>query len=168
MCISNNTYHRAPISSTSALVNFGPKAMSASAPPDRPPTLFETYTYKNIGTIELKVDVHLPSTPYAGACPVILYIPGGGWIGCSRTDYSSALFHSFLSLCSIVCCINYRLLPETHISGLIDDVKSIESWIKEVLPMKMRDIGVEVDHSKIVVVGGSAGGHLALLTVCNP
>ena len=65
----------------------------------------------------------------------------------------------------MVCCMNYRLLPETSFAELTEDVKRIETWIKQDLPAEIRKIGVKVDCNKLVVVGGSAGGHLALLTV---
>jgi len=61
--------------------------------------------------------------------------------------------------------MGYRLLPETSFTELTEDVKDVETWIRQVLPAEMKKIGVKVDGNKLVVVGGSTGGHLALLTV---
>jgi acetyl esterase/lipase len=141
--------------------------MGLSSPPIRPPAItpYRTYVYKYVNNIELKVDVYLPSSRHAGPLPVALYIPSGGWVGVDRTDYSRPLFHELLSHGFVVCCMDYRLLPETSFSELTEDVKRIETWVRHDLPTEMKKIGVKVDCNKLVVVGGSAGGHLALLTV---
>ena len=117
----------------------------------------ETYVYKHVNNGELKVDVYLPSHPKVGPLPVALYIPGGGWIGVDRTDYSRPLFHELLFNGFVVCCIDYRLLPETSFTELMEDVKRIETWIRHDLPLEIGKVGVKVDCNKLVVVGGSAG-----------
>lgn len=81
-----------------------------------------------------------------------------------RTDYSRPLFHDFLSLNFVVCSMDYRLLPETSLTGLMEDVRDVEPWLRQVLPTEMMKERVEVDGERLVVVGASAGGHLALLT----
>ncbi|KFY67205.1 hypothetical protein V496_01684 [Pseudogymnoascus sp. VKM F-4515 (FW-2607)] len=132
----------------------------------RPPVIkpFKTYVYKHVDDINLHVDVYLPSTPNAGRLPVALYIPGGGWVSVNRADYSRPLFHELLSYNFVICCIDYRLLPETSFAELMKDVTAVETWIRSVLPVEMQMIGRKLDDNKVVVLGGSAGGHLALLT----
>ena len=53
--------------------------------------------------------------------------------------------------------VSYRLCPEVDIYGMIGDVKHAISWMKA----NASHYGVNPD--KIVLGGGSAGGHLALL-----
>jgi acetyl esterase/lipase len=132
--------------------------------PIRPPAIeaFKTYVYKQVNDTKLYVDVYLPSTPNAGPLPVALYIPGGGWVSVNRGDYSRPLFHELLSYNFVICCIDYRLLPETSFAELAKDLTAAETWVRNVLPEK---ICKKVDGNKVVVLGGSAGGHLALLTV---
>lgn len=138
-----------------------------SIPPIRPPAIeaFETYVYKQVNDTKLYVDVYLPSTPNAEPLPVALYIPGGGWVSVNRGDYSRPLFHELLSYNFVICCMDYRLLPETPFAELTKDLTDVETWVRNVLPAEMEMIGKKVDGNKVVVLGGSAGGHLALLTV---
>jgi acetyl esterase/lipase len=144
--------------------------MALSPPPTRPPALIpsKTYVYKRVNNITLKIDIFLPPTPNIEPLPIMLFIHGGGWIGSNRTDYSRPLFHDFLSLNFVVCSMDYRLLPETTFTGLTEDVRDVEPWLRQVLPVEMKKEGVDVDGERLVVVGASAGAHLALLTVRHP
>ena len=57
--------------------------------------------------------------------------------------------------------IDYRLCPEVNlINGPIADVCSAYEWL-QCLPTI---VGVSVDVNKIVVIGWSSGGHLAMTT----
>jgi acetyl esterase/lipase len=53
--------------------------------------------------------------------------------------------------------VSYRLCPEVEIFDMIGDVKRAVAW------MKANASRYGVNHEKIVLGGGSAGGHLALL-----
>ncbi|OBT59948.1 hypothetical protein VE03_10333 [Pseudogymnoascus sp. 23342-1-I1] len=134
--------------------------------PIRPPVIkpFKTYVYKHVNNTKLYVDVYLPSTPNAGPLLVALYIPGGGWVSVNRADYSRPLFHELLSYNFVICYMDYRLSPETPFAEVKKDVMAVETWVRDVLPSEMKKKAREVDGNKVVVLGGSAGGHLALLT----
>jgi len=145
--------------------------------PARPQTLpiSKTCIYKTVPNgksyISIPVDVYLPSgeeiTAHGDdACPILLYIHGGGWIGGNRSDYSRPLFLDFLALGFVVASMDYRLLPETSFEGQQGDIKDIEPWLRQQLPIELEDAGLRCDTDKIIVAGGSAGAHLALLTVC--
>jgi acetyl esterase/lipase len=108
--------------------------------------------------------------------PIMLFIHGGAWLGSNRSDYCRPLFHQFLQLGFVVTSMDYRLRPETSLDGQLEDVRDMEGWLRgegglgKVLSEMGRDgngIGnlVDVDTESIVVVGASAGAHLALLTV---
>ena len=58
--------------------------------------------------------------------------------------------------------VAYRLCPEVDIYGMIGDVKRAIAW------MKANASRYGVDPEKIVLGGGSAGGHLALLAGYTP
>jgi acetyl esterase/lipase len=61
--------------------------------------------------------------------------------------------------------VAYRLPPETDMMGMVNDVKRAIVWMKE----NAGSYGINPD--RIVIGGGSAGGHLALLaayTINNP
>ncbi|KAK0115866.1 hypothetical protein ONS95_012914 [Cadophora gregata] len=108
--------------------------------------------------------------------PIMLFIHGGAWLGSNRSDYCRPLFHQFLELGFVVASMDYRLRPETNLEGQLEDVRDVEGWLRgsggglgEVLKgMRMeiggRGSGIRVDVERVVVVGASAGAHLALLT----
>ena len=132
--------------------------------PIRPPVTkpYKTYVYKHVNDIiKLRVDVYLPSTPNAGPLPVALYIPGGEWVSVNRADYSRPLFHELLSYNFVICCIDYRLLPETSFAELTKDLTDVEPWIRNVLPVEMEMIGKKVDDNKVVVSRRGSEGWLA-------
>jgi acetyl esterase/lipase len=63
--------------------------------------------------------------------------------------------------------MDYRLLPETSFSGQLEDIRDVECWLRTKLSFEIKDEGFEVNTDKIVIVGASAGAHLALLTVLS-
>lgn len=134
--------------------------------PDRPPALpvAKKCIYKKIGETLIPIDIYLPVAPNV-ACPVMLFIHGGGWLGGSRSDYCRPLFQHFLSLGFIVTSMDYRLLPETSLAGQLEDIRDVESWLRHDLSSIFTGLALMVDSDKIIVVGASAGAHLALLTV---
>ena len=58
--------------------------------------------------------------------------------------------------------VSYRLCPEVDIYGMIGDVKRAVAWMKAKAPH------YGVDPERIVLGGGSAGAHLALLAAYAP
>ena len=61
--------------------------------------------------------------------------------------------------------IDYRLCPEINIvEGPMTDVRDAVIWARETLPAITGTLGIHVDPSRIVVVGWSTGGHLAMTT----
>jgi acetyl esterase/lipase len=95
----------------------------------------------------------------------MLFIHGGGWIGRSRCDYCLPLFQHFLSLGFIVTLMDYRLLPETSLAGQLEDIRDVESWLRNSLPSIFTSPDLTIDGDEIIIVGASAGAYLALLTV---
>ena len=61
--------------------------------------------------------------------------------------------------------LDYRLCPEINmIDGPITDVRDAYAWAQKNLPQVVRHKDIIVDTSKIVVIGWSSGGHLAMST----
>lgn len=135
----------------------------------RPPLLplFRTCIWKIVGQVAILLDIYLPSKNDGSRRPIMLYIHGGGWIASNRQDYSRPLFHQFLSLGFVVVSMDYRLLPETTFDGQLEDIRDIQSWLKNSLPSELEESNFTVAADKIIVAGGSAGAHLALLTVIS-
>ncbi|KUJ11618.1 alpha/beta-hydrolase [Mollisia scopiformis] len=140
--------------------------MANSASRIRPPALpvSRTCIWKTVGEVRIALDIYLPSSNDGTNHPIMLYIHGGGWIASNKTDYSRPLFHKFLALGFVIVSMDYRLLPETTFDGQLEDIRDVESWLKNNLPLELEEINFKVATDKIVVAGASAGAHLALLT----
>lgn len=91
------------------------------------------------------------------ARPVLLQIHGGGWVvGSKQVQARPLMMH--LAAAGWVCVpITYRLSPRATFPAHLDDCRLALRWIRE----HIADYGG--DPSRIVVTGGSAGGHLAAL-----
>lgn len=157
----------------------------------RPPPLpiSQTCIYKVVGKTCIPIDLYFPPAnkdgyqhhqhdvrrsqeqeqepePRPRRHPIMLFIHGGGWIGANKSDYSRPLFVEFLEKGFVIAAMDYRLRPETSLEGQLADVRDVEGWLRGGrLAAETRAYRVEVDEDMIVVVGCSAGAHLALLTV---
>jgi acetyl esterase/lipase len=58
--------------------------------------------------------------------------------------------------------VAYRLFPETDMLGMVADAKRALAWLQH----HAADLQVRPD--RVVLAGGSAGGHLALLAAAAP
>ena len=101
-------------------------------------------------------DLFLPDgpTPDSGF-PAALLIHGGGWSGMDR--YAARGIADFLAENGFaVFNIDYRLAPQHHWPAGLDDCKAAAQWL----------LGSEypIDTEKFFIIGGSAGGHYALMT----
>ena len=105
---------------------------------------------------ELKLDVYRPRDP-AVPVPVVMYIHGGGWVaGTKEGSVLGAL--EFLHLGMAVVNVEYRLAKVAPAPAAVEDCRCALRWIvRNAERMKF-------DVNRIVVAGGSAGGHLALMT----
>src|SRR5205085_8340329 len=105
---------------------------------------------------ELKLDVYRPRDA-AAPVPVAMYIHGGGWVaGTKEGSVLGAL--EFLRLGMAVVNVEYRLAKVAQAPAAVEDCRCALRWI-------IRNAErLKFDPGRIVVVGGSAGGHLALMT----
>lgn len=92
-------------------------------------------------------------------------IHGGGHMTLSKKairpfQTSFLLAHNILPV-----SIDYRLCPEvTLLEGPIADVCDAYAWLQRGLRAVLTGRGVSVDVDRIVVIGWSTGGHLAMTT----
>ncbi|MGB2867407.1 MAG: alpha/beta hydrolase [Bacteroidota bacterium] len=116
--------------------------------------------YGTANNTELKLDLYLPkirTTPV----PVLVNFHGGGWVeGVKERNVFQLL--PYLSMGWATINVEYRLGRNSLAPAAVEDCRCALRWVinhaKE----------YNLDASKIVLTGGSAGGHLALITGMLP
>jgi len=102
----------------------------------------------------LTLDVYRPQKP--GRFPVVVQIHGGSWQNGAPEDHSN--FAEWLTNAGyVVFSIDYRRAPETRWPGQLADVDTALAWINA------HSNEYEADTTRVVLLGRSAGGQLALL-----
>lgn len=89
--------------------------------------------------------------------PVLLQVHGGGWMIGTKRQQGRPLMNRMAAAGWVCVAINYRLAPRAPMPAQLEDVKRALSWIRA----HIRDHGG--DPRRIVVTGGSSGGHLAAM-----
>lgn len=116
--------------------------------------------YRNVayGTHERQVlDLNIPKEN-DGEVGLVLFIHGGGWIGGDKLVYEEDLKEVSELYGFAAAAINYRYVSEEYdLNDIMDDINSALALIKQ----KGEENGVNI--SKVLLTGGSAGGHLSLL-----
>ena len=103
-----------------------------------------------------KVDIYIPKTAKS-PCGLILYIHGGGWQEGDKSGHKPDCEY-FCNLGYITAAMNYRFVSEEiSIFDELDDISSALIKIKS----ELKTYGFELD--KVILSGGSAGAHLALM-----
>lgn len=121
----------------------------------------ETIAYATVpGFRRLLLDLHLPAT--AQPSPVVVYIPGGGWMFADRGQPIPGMealdaVGQFVGAGFAVASLDYRLSGETKFPSQLHDVKAAVRWLRA----NADTCGL--DGERIVAWGESAGGHLAAL-----
>jgi len=91
-----------------------------------------------------------------------IYFHGGAWSIGDKDTFTRPFFRHLVAQGHTVMDVSYRLCPEVDIYGMVGDVKRAIAW------MKTNASRYGVDPEKIVIGGGSAGGHLSLLAGYTP
>jgi len=96
-------------------------------------------------------------------------IHGGGHIMLSRKDIRPEQTSMLVKMGLLPVSIDYRLCPETNIrEGPMVDVVDALAWARKVLPkLRLKRQDVLVDGGKVVTVGWSTGGTLAMSLACT-
>ena len=120
--------------------------------------------YANIiGYRPLTLDLYVHDEPANGpARPLIVWVHGGGWDrGDSRISGAFANYPAVLASLAArgyaVASVNYRLAGEARFPAALRDVKSAIRYLR----FNAAKFGISPD--KVILWGGSAGGHLAAL-----
>ncbi|KAK0716599.1 BcPKS16, polyketide synthase [Apiosordaria backusii] len=126
----------------------------------------ETMVYKEVDGVKIHADIYfpVPGPRQNDPMPIALMIHGGGHMTLSRKAIRPAQTRHLLVNGFLPVSIDYRLCPEVNlIDGPMADVLSAYQWCKTKLPQISESRGFDnVDASKVVVIGWSSGGHLAM------
>lgn len=101
-----------------------------------------------------------PGVPPTGLAAI--YVHGGAWRLGDKDMGTRPFFRRLAGQGHVILDIAYTLWPQGDIPTMVSEVKQAILWMKE----NGKVYGVEPE--RIVLMGGSAGGHLALLTAYTP
>jgi acetyl esterase/lipase len=124
-------------------------------PLDLPAIRYEQRTFASHPDQPLTLDVYRPAYIH-GLVPCVIVVHGGQWQAGDNTEFA-ALNAYLASRDYVVAAINYRLAPRWKFPASRDDVLAAVEYVKA--------HGAEfgVDPARLVLLGRSEGGQLALL-----
>ena len=117
-------------------------------------------TYHVANGHENKLDLYLPRNA-TGATPVLVFIHGGGWVAGTKESYQLWLL-PYLEMGWAAVNVEYRLGEVSRAPAAVEDCLCALRWIAR------NAEEYNLDASRIVTMGNSAGGHLALTTGMIP
>ena len=117
---------------------------------------FETRVFARHNETELKLDIYQPQDKSIRNGASIIVIHGGSWSGGVRNDFPQ-WNEWFAENGFTVFDIDYTLAPQPNYLSAVGDVKSAIRWVKK------HAQEFEISPDRIVLLGRSAGGHLALI-----
>ncbi len=147
--------------------HFLPKRTILRLPAVPNPRMEQNISFATIPGTDRQIlcDVWQPPENVSPSGLAFIYLHGSAFYFLDK-DFGTRPFFSHLAAQGhVIMDVAYRLSPETDIMGMVNDVKRAIVWMKE-------NAGTyRINPNRIVVGGGSAGGHLALLaayTANNP
>jgi acetyl esterase/lipase len=87
--------------------------------------------------------------------PLVITLHGGSWVGGDRKDLPELNYY-LASRGYVVAALSYRFAPKYPFPAASEDVNAAIDYLKS------RALNLGIDPSKIVLIGRSAGGQLAL------
>src|SRR5437016_7397764 len=131
-----------------------------SASVTAPYRIVPNVTYLTANNYEAKLDVYSRADTQAPQ-PTIIFIHGGGWTGGAKETQTFSLL-PYLEMGWNAVNVEYRLARVSEAPAAVEDCLCALRWIIR----NAKQYGF--DTTRLVVSGGSAGGHLALTTGMMP
>lgn len=110
---------------------------------------------------ETKVDVYKPKGS-GEKRPGVIVIHGGGWTGGTKEAMVALWVLPYLEKGFVVANVEYRLAKAAKAPAAVEDVLVAARWFIS------NAAKYGVDRKRIIVTGGSAGGHLSLMVGMTP
>ncbi len=110
----------------------------------------------------LLCDLWMPAPEVTQTGLAVIYLHGSGWHYLDKDCGTSTFFRYLSGQGHVIMDVAYSLAPHVGLPGMVGDVKRAIAWLKA----QAGEYGV--DPARIVLMGGSAGGHLSLLAGYTP
>ena len=107
------------------------------------------------------LDVLVPKAPAKEKRPAVIAIHGGGWVGGSRAAFLERVL-PWVQAGFVLVNVDYRVASVAPAPAAANDALKAAEWFRKNAKRW------NVDPKRIVVTGGSAGGHLALVVGLAP
>ncbi|KRB52866.1 alpha/beta hydrolase [Phenylobacterium sp. Root700] len=119
----------------------------------------QTFTYAQASGRPLKIHVFRPAGPAAQPAPAILFFFGGGWRQGSVIQFVDQV-RALQAKGYVAALADYRVFCRdgTTPVAAVDDAGQAYAWLRA------HGADLNIDPRRVVLAGGSAGGHLALMT----
>lgn len=117
---------------------------------------YKDIVYKTADSIDLKLDIYHSKDIKVDA-PLLVFVHGGAWKKGDKHDYLIYLA-SYAQKGYITATVQYRLTDVAKYPAQLHDVEDAVRWLKS------HASEYHIDKDKVVMIGGSAGGHLVLMS----
>jgi len=107
------------------------------------------------------LDIYAPVGESTQTRPVVVFFYGGSWNSGTRAGYNFA-GRALAARGYVVVVPDYRLVPEVHFPAFVEDGAEAVRWVRE----NVADYGG--DPEQIVLMGHSAGAHIAAMLANDP
>jgi acetyl esterase/lipase len=111
---------------------------------------------------ETVLDILQPAAKSKSKRPGVLVIHGGGWTGGTKESQVEPICLRYVKKGFVVANVEYRLAKAALAPAAVEDALNAAQWFRK------HAKEYNVDKKRIVVTGGSAGGHLALMVGMTP
>jgi acetyl esterase/lipase len=135
--------------------------LSGDPPPARWQQDVQVGTHVETGD-PLLADIWEPPTDVPRTGLAVIYLHGSAWYYLDKDFGTRRFFQHLASQGHVILDLAYTLAPKAQLHAMVADVKRAIAW------MKTNAAAYEVNPERIVLMGGSAGGHLALLSAYTP
>jgi len=118
--------------------------------------VFSDRVYKTMDSLELALDVYRLRDQGDEGKPTLVFIHGGAWKTGKRSDYLPYLI-DYAKKGYVTATVSYRLSRVAKFPAAVRDVNCAVRWLK----IHAEEFGI--DPERMVLIGGSAGGHLSMM-----